>query len=105
MSLTLLYSTFPSQQSAEAAARHLLEEKLVACTVLLPAATSLYWWEGAIETAQEVILLCKTPAPLADSAATRLEALHPYDCPAILRLPAEANAAYLSWAKAATTAS
>lgn len=96
----LFYSPFPSVEAAEKAARALLEQKLVACCNILPAGASLYWWEGAITRATECILLAKTVPALATKASETLAALHPYTCPAILTLPADANAPYAAWVKA-----
>ena len=98
--LCLLYCPFPSQEAAEEAARLLLEERLVACCNLLPAGVSLYWWEGKIERASEVTLLAKTAPALAAEAAARLETLHPYDIPAIIRLEASASADFSAWVAA-----
>jgi periplasmic divalent cation tolerance protein len=92
-----LYSTFPSVEAARAASHALLEARLVACCTILPAAESLYWWEGKITNAAETILLCKTAPHHLTAAAAQLETLHPYDCPAILRWTTQANAPYAAW--------
>jgi periplasmic divalent cation tolerance protein len=95
--ITLLYSPFPGIESARPTAAALLESGLVACCNLLPGAESHYIWNGEPTTAQEIILIAKTTAGAADAAAARLEALHPYECPAILRFEAGANAAFAAW--------
>ncbi|MES2984613.1 MAG: divalent-cation tolerance protein CutA [Pseudomonadota bacterium] len=92
--LSLLYSPFPDAESTTRAAQALLEQKLAACCNLLPGTQSLYWWEGRIAQASEVILIVKTPPALAAQAADALAQLHPYGCPAILQLSAAANAAF-----------
>jgi periplasmic divalent cation tolerance protein len=102
--LRLIYTTLPNAEIAEAIARTLLQERLAACCNILPNITSLYWWQGAIETSTEVVLLCKTPEHLAESLVTRLTAHHPYECPLILTLAPEAvNHAYADYAAAVTT--
>ena len=99
--LTLLYSPFPSRESALTAANALLTQKLVACCNLIPGVESLYEWQGKLEQSQEVILLAKTKASHAMAAQTLLTRLHPYKCPAILTFSAEANAPYAQWVSAA----
>lgn len=90
----LIYSPFPSYETARDAAQRLLAEKLVACVNLQSAIESHYWWQGAVVQADEVLLLAKTTESLAAHAAERLAACHPYDCPAILTIAASANTAF-----------
>jgi periplasmic divalent cation tolerance protein len=47
----LVFSTAPDPETAATIARALVEEQLAACVNLLPAATSIYRWQGAVETA------------------------------------------------------
>ena len=103
MHIALLYSTYATPETATAIARTLLDEHLVACCNILPAGESLYRWQGTLTTAPEVVMLCKTTSALAPSAAARIAALHPYDCPAILTLAAEANAPFAQWVQEATS--
>ena len=103
MSLKIVYSTFPSVASAEAAARKLVKARLAACGNILPAMISVYEWQGAVERADEVVLLLKTSA---EKAAALMEALqhdHPYEVPAILLLPVEeAVPVFAAWVAAQT---
>lgn len=95
--LTLLYSPFPSHESARAAATALLTEKLVACCNLLPSVESHYWWEGKLEQATEVVLMAKTSEKYAKEAMARIKALHPYECPAILAFAPKSTPEYAAW--------
>jgi periplasmic divalent cation tolerance protein len=96
----VVLSTFPDQEQALGVARQLVEEKLVACVNVLPGATSVYVWQGALEQASEVVLLIKTHRDKLDALRERLTALHPYDVPELLALPVEqGNAPYLRWLK------
>lgn len=90
MDLKLVYSTFPSVATAEAVARILVEARLAACGNILPGMVSFYEWQGAMERAEEVVLLLKTTADKAEALMARLAAEHPYEVPAILLLPVEA---------------
>lgn len=94
----LVYTTFPSREAAEEVARPLVEARLVACANILPGMVSLYRWEGAIERADEVVMILKTTAARASDVVEAVRARHPYEVPAILILPVEGGlAAYLGW--------
>ena len=80
----LIWSPFADQATALAAVRTLLTEGLIACGNLLPGMTSVFSWQGRVETAQEVGVLLKTNAALLDHAIARLAELHPYEDPAVL---------------------
>lgn len=79
----LIYCPFPDRESAEAAGRALLDEKLIGCINIGEGIRSLFDWAGERGEGEEVPVLLKTDARLLDSAVARLEDLHPYDAPAI----------------------
>ncbi|MBC2670546.1 divalent-cation tolerance protein CutA [Novosphingobium piscinae] len=94
----LIWCPFPDAASAEAAAGTLLDAGLVACANLLPGMRSLYVWQGARHTGDEVGVLFKTTAALLDSVIERLGEVHPYDEPAILGWRCDAAApGTLAW--------
>src|SRR5579859_6195171 len=94
----LVYTTWPAIVEAERAGRALVERHLAACVNILPGMISHYWWQGAIERAEEVVMIIKTRAALADDVRATVKALHPYTVPAILVLPIEGGeAGYLDW--------
>ncbi|MGQ3672888.1 divalent-cation tolerance protein CutA [Xanthobacter sp. TB0136] len=100
----LVYSTFPSMESAEQAAQQIVAARLAACANILPGMVSIYEWNGAMERGEEVVLLLKTLAARADELVSRLDALHPYDVPAIVILPATGGLpAYLEWVSRSVT--
>jgi len=76
----------------------LVEERLAACATLIPAAQSIYRWQGQIESSTETLLLLKTgPNQLATLQARLLE-LHSYQTPEFLVLAVEsASQPYLEW--------
>lgn len=94
----LIWCPFPDAASAEAAAGVLLDEGLVACANILPAVRSLYRWEGVRAEGAETGVLFKTTVDALARAVARLEALHPYDAPAIAGWSCEAaGRATLDW--------
>lgn len=98
MSAALVWCPFGDSESAEAVAGQLLDEGLVACANILPGVRSLYRWKGERGEGAEVAVLFKTRADLLDAAVARLEALHPYDAPAISGWLCDAvGAAMVGW--------
>jgi periplasmic divalent cation tolerance protein len=98
-----LYSTFPDRETAEKAGRALVEASLAACVNILAPMTSIYQWEGRLETGAETAVLIKTRRALAERAIEAARPLHPYSVPCFLILPiAGGNADYLAWARAQT---
>lgn len=80
----LIYCPFPDGDSAEVIGGALLDEGLIACINILGPIQSLYVWNGERGEGAECAALLKTDAALLQRAVTRLEALHPYDSPAIM---------------------
>ena len=85
-----VYTTYPSIVEAEQAGRALVERRLCACVNILPGMVSYYWWQGTIERGDEVVMIIKTRAGLAEAvrAAVRQE-MHSYTTPAILVISIE----------------
>jgi periplasmic divalent cation tolerance protein len=98
-----VYTTFPSLVEAEKTGRALLERRLAACVNILPGMISHYWWQGAIERGEEVVMIVKTRASLAEDVRAAVKEMHAYTTPAILVLPIEGgDPAYLGWLMAET---
>lgn len=94
----LVYTTFPSLVEAETAGRQILERRLAACVNILPGMVSHYWWQGAIERAEEAVMIVKTRAALAEPVREAVRAVHPYETPAIMIVPVEGgDPEYLAW--------
>jgi periplasmic divalent cation tolerance protein len=99
----LIWTSLPDRQSAEALAHHLLGRRLVACVNILPAAQSIYRWQGAIEEAAEITVMMKTTAKRYATLQQAIEAAHPYEVPEIIAIPIRAALpAYLAWLQAET---
>ncbi len=100
----LVYTSFPSKESALAAGRMLVEERLAGCINIIPAMTSVYVWQGVTEVSEEVVLIAKAVPEAAAACLTALKKAHPYATPALLLLPVAAcDAGYLAWLRAGST--
>jgi periplasmic divalent cation tolerance protein len=97
-----LYSTFPDEASAKRVAEALVTARLAACVNLWPM-TSIYEWQGKLETGPEVAAFIKTRRALVEQAIAAARPLHPHTVPCFLILPIEGgNADYLAWARVQT---
>ncbi|WP_454454937.1 divalent-cation tolerance protein CutA [Thauera phenylacetica] len=94
----LVFSNMPDQDSASALAAALVEARLVACVNVLAACTSVYRWQGVVETATEVPVLMKTTVTRYAALEAAIRARHPYELPEIVAVPVEHGLpAYLDW--------
>ena len=95
--------TCPDRASAERLAEALVAERLAACVQLLPGLRSVYRWQGAVESSDEVLLLIKTTRDRLDALAARVRSLHPYELPELLAVEAAGGLPdYLAWVAAET---
>jgi periplasmic divalent cation tolerance protein len=96
-SVAIALTTLGGDADAAAFARTLIDERLAACVNILPAMTSVYRWKGSVSADREQQLIIKTSIDRLDALQARLRALHPYELPEFLVLPASGGAAYLAW--------
>jgi periplasmic divalent cation tolerance protein len=95
---TLLYMTAGSHEEAITISRILVEARLAACANILAPMTSVYRWEGAIQTDDEVAFIVKTRSDLVEAVTQRIQEIHSYDCPCVVALPiADGNPDFLNW--------
>lgn len=96
ITMIIIYITNPSEEEAKKIAHHLIEKRLIACANIFPI-TSVYRWKGKVNDDKEFVLLAKTKPELYNKVKTEVESIHSYDCPCILKIPAEANKQYDDW--------
>ena len=95
--MKLLFSTAPADQ-ADRIAGTLLEERLVACVNMVAGVKSRYWWKGALEEAEETVMMMKTTDELVGPAIDKLVEVHPYEVPEAVAVEIDAGSeAYLHW--------
>ena len=103
MSALIVITNTPDREVALKIARELVERRLAACVNILAECTSVYRWQGRIETATEVPLLIKTRAAIYAEVEAAIRSLHPYELPEIVAVPIERGLPdYLDWVGAAT---
>lgn len=95
-----VYMTAPDMAVAKNISMALVEKKLVACVNILPQMQSIYWWQGKIEQAQEVVVIAKTTKQCFEKLQEFVLSMHTYECPCIVALPIEnGNKDFLAWIK------
>jgi len=100
MNPVILYINTSSREEAIFISHELLRKKYIACANIVDNVTSLYHWQGEIESSNEVIIIAKTFDSYGESVAEVVKQFHSYQCPAILTLPlAGVNQDYLDWMK------
>jgi len=100
----IVISTAGSEEEAAKIARELVERGLAACVCRLSGLRSVYRWQGAVEEAEEVLLLIKTSQERLPELEAALQELHSYDVPEFLVLPVMAGGGgYLEWLLSSVT--
>jgi periplasmic divalent cation tolerance protein len=97
-------TTVGDRSAAHGLARSAVDARLAACAQVGGPITSTYWWQGAIETADEYQVTFKTTAARYTELAEHIRAHHDYEVPEILCLPIlDGNPAYLRWVSEQTS--
>jgi periplasmic divalent cation tolerance protein len=98
VSVLVCFCTCPDTATAQAIADVLVGERLAACVNVLPGLRSVYRWQGAIERADEALLLIKTVQGRLPALQARVAALHPHELPELVAVEVAGGlAAYLDW--------
>lgn len=98
--MIIILTTTPSIEEAESLARKIIEARLAACVQVLPRMKSFYFWENAVQTDAEHLLLIKTVPEKYDELEKFIQSNHSYDVPEIVALRAEkVSENYSKWLK------
>jgi periplasmic divalent cation tolerance protein len=94
----IVFTNAPDRDVAMRIARALVDGRLAACVNVVNGCTSVYRWDGAVETADEVPLIIKTRAGRYGEVEAAIRRLHPYELPEILAVPVvHGLSEYLEW--------
>lgn len=94
----MVMTTVESPDDADRLASSLIGERLAACVQRVGPIRSTYWWNGAVETAEEWLCLIKTAEDRYSALEGRIKELHSYEVPEITAVPISGgSAAYLNW--------
>ena len=99
----LVVSNLPTREAALELAAKLVERRVAACVNVLAECTSVYRWQGKVESAVEVPLLIKTTCAAYPALERAICELHPYELPEIVAVPIRGGLpGYLEWVAAET---
>ena len=100
----VVLTTVANPVEAEMLIKSLLDRRLIACGTMLPAARSLYRWDGRIADESETVLLLKTRSAVLHALEAAFAELHPYKVPELLALSATSGLEkYVAWINAETS--
>ncbi len=98
MSVLVCLCTCPDVDVAQRIADSLVTDRLAACVNVLPGVRSVYRWKGAVERADEVLLVIKTVSDRLPAVQARVQSLHPYELPELIAIQAAGGlTAYMDW--------
>lgn len=93
-----MVTTTERQEDARRIADLLVERHLAACVQIVGPITSVYRWQGKVESAQEWQCQIKTRQALLDDVSDAIREIHPYEVPEIIAVPIVAGSReYLIW--------
>jgi len=97
----LVLTTCPDAATAQLIADAVVEQGRAACVNIIPSLRSVYMWKGALERAEEQLLLIKTTQAVYPALEQAIRTLHPYELPEIIAVPLAAGLPdYLDWISA-----
>jgi periplasmic divalent cation tolerance protein len=97
-SIRVALTTVGTLEEGRRIARAVVERRLAACVNLVPNLTSIYRWQGAVEEAEEVLLVMKTTEARLAALEAAVHELHSYEVPEFLALGVDSGSRpYLDW--------
>ena len=103
MTVMSVYAIFANAVVAGRIGRQMVEVRLAACVNIFTPVRSVYRWQGAVESAEEVAAIFKTSNERVDALIRRIAGLHSYAVPCIVSSPVDKIlAAYADWVEDST---
>jgi len=96
--MLLIFITTGTEKEAQTIAEVLLQQRKATCVNIVDAVSSLFWWEGKIDSCRESLLIVKTRASVLEELVGLVKEVHAYDVPEIIAVPIlGGNPDYLDW--------
>ena len=99
-SIVEIRTTFGTREDAEGCAAHLVGQRLAACVQVDGPVQSTYWWQAAVERAEEFRCTCKTTHERSQACIEALARHHAYQTPEVICAEVTASKAYAEWVRA-----
>ena len=101
--LMIAVCTVPNRETAEELSKSVLQGRMAACVSQVDNIRSVYWWQGSVEQAEEILLLIKTTSQKVESLKQFVSANHPYETPELVFISCDdALEAYVNWVRLET---
>ena len=101
--LVSVHAPVDNQAWLDDLAQELLTARLAAGLNISSPVRALFWWQGELTSADEVLLEVTTRQGLAVEVEALILARHPYELPGIRTVDAQVNDGYHEWVIASTT--
>jgi periplasmic divalent cation tolerance protein len=99
----VVFITTANREEAARLADMLVGSRLAGCVQILPEIESVYRWKGQIQRDAEILLLAKSTLDKFDELDRQIRAIHSYETPEILAVPAAAiSEPYRKWLEEST---
>ncbi len=101
-----IFTTVDDRDVADRIANALVSRRLAACVQITGPVTSVFRWQGKIETSQEWLCIIKTQPSRYSAVEAAILEFHTYQVPEIVAVPIVAGASgYLAWLQQETSES
>jgi len=98
MDFVFAYITTKDKAQALEIGKALVDERLAGCVNILDSMTSIYRWEGKVQSYGEAVLIAKTSSEKFAALSAKVKQIHSDSCPCIVSLQVTGgNWAYLNW--------
>jgi periplasmic divalent cation tolerance protein len=93
-----VHVNFGSDEEARRVSRAAVEQRLAACANIHAGMRSFYWWDGAVQSEDEIPVVFKTAVHNVDALMDFIATSHSYETPSIIaHQPVRVHATYLEW--------
>ena len=100
----MVFITAATADEANRLADMLVDRRLAACVQIMPEMSSVFRWQGKVETQREMLLIVKTLNSKFPEIEREVVKLHSYETPEIVAIPLSAGSGpYLEWLKASVS--
>lgn len=94
----VIFITCASLKEARRLATELVKNKLAACVNIVDRIESVFWWQGKVDKAKEILLIVKSRKAKLPLLIKKIKHVHSYEIPEIIALAIMGGyKPYLNW--------